>query len=616
MFSTLANDRSRRHGSPKALVLAGIFLLVLTTGCGDGDKTADESAADRSVVIATVGDTEITSDYYEGRLAKLKPEELPRENDVALDMATEAGKRAFLDILINKELMVLKAKALGYDQEAAFLDAREKLIAYEADDAMWKKFVQEAGNFISDEELAEFYENMGTEYRCEYLITNYEEEALAARQAALDGADWEEVTAEYHRGKAPANGVFKVSIPYGHYSPYFEAAVFATEKGGITMPIKSDFGYWVLRVVEIIKTRKPDLAGAKAKILDGMRNRKVGSSREMEQQRLLEAYEMNINEDALWDVYEALPLEGLMDPETNQPYSRDKLKPLNVKSSDLDQILFSYRDDAGVVIEMTVAEYAEKFNNMSVFQRPRKNEMLGSLRVKLLSDVAKAVAAMEARKKGFYTDPQVLEKVDLKMEEMLVNRLFQEVVSYDDKVDVEEMKALWKEVQDDYKMPESRSGHQVVCRDLASAEKARAALAEGNDWRSVIARFDVDAQNKKQGGMTGQLNVDSESPTGAVLFHLDVNEISEPFPYNGKLFAVAKLEAITAAKEYEFDEVTEALGGRIKRKRQDAAFKALLAEWSDEFGVQIYSETLPGLKSYEELVATTPVDPATIVPRS
>ncbi len=614
MFSSLANDRSSRFGSTWILLLAALSLLAVLAGCGGGDK-ADEAVQEESVVVANVGDAEITADYYEDRLAKLQAEELPREDGVALDMSTEAGKRAFLDVLINKELMVQKAMQLGYDQDVQVQGARLTMTEYEAGMAMWNDFVKDVGSFVSEEELAAFYENMGTEYQCEYLICNFEEDALEAREAALGGMDWEDLSAKYHDGKPAPNGVYRVAIPFGHYSPYFEDAVFATEKGGVTMPIKSNYGYWVLRVVDIVHNPKPDLEDARAQILDVSRNRKIGSKREEERDRIYEKYELKINEDALWTVYQGLPPEGLMDPATNQPYERDKLKPLDIPASEMGEVLFSYRDDEGGLVETTVATYKEKFDQMNTFQRPKKDEMLGNLRLKIMDQVGKSLMNIEARKRGFFEDPDVVQKVDLKIEEMIVNRLFSEVVTFDDNVSMEQLQAFWDDHSDEYKVPEMRSGHLVVCKDREAADRAHDALSGGTAWRQVLAKYDTDPTNKKQGGMTGSLRADSKSPAAGPLFALeDVGALTEPFPFRGK-WAVAQLDAVTPPKAYELAEVTEAIGGRIKKGRQEESFRALLEKWTQEFGVEIHSENLAGLKSWEELTSAAPT-PEHVVPRN
>ena len=92
-----------------------------------------------------------------------------------------------------------------------------------------------------------------------------------------------------------------------------------------------------------------------------------------------------------------------------------------------------------------------------------------------------------------------------------------------------------------------------------------------------------------------------------------IGQISVPFAYNGGRWAVAQLNVINPPKNYEMAEVAEALGGRIKKAREDAVFAELLEEWTADFGVQVHEENLAGQKSWKEL--TTVEVPENLVPR-
>jgi len=65
---------------------------------------------------------------------------------------------------------------------------------------------------------------------------------------------------------------------------------------------------------------------------------------------------------------------------------------------------------------------------------------------------------------------------------------------------------------------------------------------------------------------------------------------------------------------YEMHEVTEALGGRIRNNRREAAFVSTLDEWREEIGVEIFEENLAELKSWNEL--TEVIVPDNLVPRN
>jgi hypothetical protein len=93
--------------------LVPVLAILAIAGCGDRN-------AEDGVILATVGDRVVTADYYQQRLARLQDNQLPRDEDgQPHDMATLAGKRAFLEVIIDKELMVAKALQLGYHEDTS-----------------------------------------------------------------------------------------------------------------------------------------------------------------------------------------------------------------------------------------------------------------------------------------------------------------------------------------------------------------------------------------------------------------------------------------------------------------------------------------------------------------
>ncbi len=319
MFSSLATNRTSLRNRPTistTLILVGAILVsLLATGCG-GDKADNDFSKyeDHSAVLAKVGDGEITAKYYEDRLSNLTVDELPRKDGVVMDMGTLEGKRAFMDVLVNKELMNQKAIKLGYNLDPTVISARLNMIQYQAGLALWNDVVLEVTSTISEEELQDFYSKMGTVYNCNYVICNLEADALKARQYALSGADWEDVVNKYHDGTRSVSNKYELLVPFGQYSLDFEEKIFATDLGGVSLPILSSYGYWVVRVIEIRHDEKPDLEVAKAHILDIARNRKIGETRQKFKKEIRAKYEFKINQDALWAVYQGMPEGGLMDP--------------------------------------------------------------------------------------------------------------------------------------------------------------------------------------------------------------------------------------------------------------------------------------------------------------
>ncbi len=594
------------------LVLACVGIGLLSwSGCGKG-------GSDKDVVLADVGDSHIMASEYKRRLAKQEEADLPKGDDgKPLDMSTLEGKKAFLHTLINKELMRLKAIQLGYMNDPKVAAAKQSLTDYNAGMVLWDDVVGTPSKTISEQELQDFYDKMGVTRHCHYLITNFKDDAEAARRMALDGADWDDVAAKYHDGDAPQGGEFVIDVPFGRYGTDFETPVFAVEVGGVTEPILTVYGYWILRVDSETTPKpgkKPDLEEAKAQILDTTYNRKIARIRNDFRKEIDKKYKLTINEDTLWKCYQGLPEgEVILDPETKKPVPKESLKPLDIKPADMDLPFYSYQvgDD---VTAYTLGDYKVIFDRMSVFQRPKKSEMLGSLRNKIKQELEKALLNIEAKQRGLPDDPRVTTLVNEKMEEILVTKIYKDLVSYDERVTPDQLDAFWAEHEQDYVIPEKRSGHLVVCLNEDEANKARDAMAAGEPWKDILLKYGTDRNNKSKGG---RLESIPSTVTGTVrdaLFALEKGGISEPVAVGNGRFAVVSCDSIVPSRPGILKDLSQEVGQRIKKIREEEAFQKLLDQWTEEFGVTIYEENLADLPSWEEL--TNPPLPGKAVPRN
>lgn len=582
------------------IAVAMILTLPVWSGCSKKADTPED------VVLADVGDGHVMSSEYIRRLSHQEMVDLPKDDDGRfLDMTTLEGKQAFLDAIINKELMRQEAEKIGYMKDPTIAEAQKTLTEIYAGQVLLDDIVVQASREISNEEFEAFYAKMGVVRKCHYLITNFIEDAEAAREMALGGADWDDVAAAYHAGDEPPTGEFVIDVPYGQYGRDFETPVFATAVGGVAEPILTVYGYWVLRIDQEVQPRpekKLDPEKARAKILDTVYARKRAKLQTEFRDELRAKYKLEINEEALWKCYTGLPQdEVIINPETGKPTAQEDLEPLDIKPEDLDLPFYSYIV-GDKVNAYSLGDYKAIFDRMTVFQRPKKGEMLGGLRNKIYTEMDKALFNVEARSRGMYEDPRVTSMTNERLEEVLVNKIYQDLVKYDERVTPEQLDAYWAKHKDDFAKPELRSGHLVVCLNGAQAAKARAELEAGAQWKKILVQYGTDRNNKAQAGRMTDIGSNANGPIRDVLFSLAKDELSQPFPLDNGRFGIMSCEQIKPGSPGNLKEDTETVGMVIRRKRENDAFNKLLDQWRADFGVTVYEENLADLPGWDELV--------------
>jgi hypothetical protein len=378
--------------------------------------------------------------------------------------------------------------------------------------------------------------------------------------------------------------------------------VFAVEVGGVTDPIPTEHGYWLLRVDEITKDKKPDLESIKGKVILSISKRKESLRVEDLKDEMRVAHNFKLDEDALKLAYQGLPEgEQIIDPETQQPVPKDQLKPLDIPSNSYDTVLLTYDLTEGP-FALTLADLKSKFDKMNVFERPKRHEMLGSLRTRLTNDAEKAIMVDEARRRGYFEDPRVMHEVDIAMEELLVDKVHQEIVDFEEYVSPEALEEFWAEHKTEYFKPERRSGYMVRCADLETANTARKAVTEEEKtWKQVNNLYGNDPELEKVFGRVDRVRVDDTGTVRDLLFAMSIDEVSEPVQ-TPEGWIVVQLTKVFEPEQPELKELTEVIGQRIKNSRKDEALRAMLNDWADEFGVVVYEDRLAAMPSYDQLM--------------
>jgi hypothetical protein len=246
-----------------------------------------------------------------------------------------------------------------------------------------------------------------------------------------------------------------------------------------------------------------------------------------------------------------------------------------------------------------------RFDEMNVFQRPKKSEMIGGLRKKIYDVVERPLVVEEAKERGYFEDPTIIEAVESRREQMMLTKMHAEVVKYDEYVGPEDLDAFWVERKQDYFVSEGREGRIVYCEDESLANQARTAAQGDTPWGEILTQFGTDQRNIDQEGKVGPIHARQSGSVKEALFSLaEVSGVSEPFA-EGEKWAVVRLEKIVPPYQKELAEVREQVGQRIKLRRKDEALRKLLAEWRSEFEVIIYEENLEKVRPWEELTSET-----------
>ena len=246
-------------------------VLVFVTGCGNGDSKE---------VVASVNGEDIS------------------KNELYEQLLKQNGKQA-LDSLISQKVIELEAKKQNivipeediqkemeiyyetYGGKAAFTQALENS-GYSLDDIKQdlvlniriKKLLEPRVSITEKEIKAYFEENKAQfaqqkQVKASHILLETEEKANEIKNKLANGEDFAQLAKQYSIDtQTKENGGELGFFGSGKMVKEFEEAAFALNIGEISAPVKTEFGYHIIKVEEIKDAQEANYEKSKSQITD------------------------------------------------------------------------------------------------------------------------------------------------------------------------------------------------------------------------------------------------------------------------------------------------------------------------------------------------------------
>lgn len=206
----------------------------------------------RDRLVAKVGSLGITESEFRRKLSEVAQN---YQNYVI----TPNGRRQFLDILIREKLVLAAARASDVPKSAQYRAQLDHLKSEEAERVregseylltrLWLEDLRQKGTLkASEDEARDYYRKHPTEVYVRHILMASPDEAAETFRKAKTGSNFTSLakTKSLDAETAAEGGKMSPAI-YGEIIPELEDVVFRMRTGEISGPIKSKFGYHILR---------------------------------------------------------------------------------------------------------------------------------------------------------------------------------------------------------------------------------------------------------------------------------------------------------------------------------------------------------------------------------
>ena len=187
--------------------------------------------------------------------------------------------------VIAREIFVQEAQARGMDTTEDYKNQlemnRQTILIRELFADFQKK------NPVTDEEIKAEYDkfaaaNAGKEYRARHILVEKEDQAKALIAQIKKGAKFEDLAKK--SSKDPGSGANGGDLDWANASSYvkeFSEALVALTKGKVSeTPVKTQFGYHVIRLDDVRDAQLPKFDDVKPQIAQQMQQQKIGKYQE------------------------------------------------------------------------------------------------------------------------------------------------------------------------------------------------------------------------------------------------------------------------------------------------------------------------------------------------
>lgn len=217
--------------------------------------------------LAFVNGKAVTQSDLDFMFSNLNPQ-------IASQFVGPDGEQRLLSELINQKLLLEHALDSNIQNEDQFKDELEKLRGNLLSQFAVKRVIDSV--LISEEDAEKFYKEhpeyfiSPEQIRASHILVSDEEKATKLYEEIKNGGDFALIAADHSTCPSAAAGGDLNYFSKGQMVPEFEEAVFALELNQVSKPVKTQFGYHIIKLTDKKPSFTSSFEDAKSTIIQNL----------------------------------------------------------------------------------------------------------------------------------------------------------------------------------------------------------------------------------------------------------------------------------------------------------------------------------------------------------
>jgi len=300
---------------------------------------------------------------------------------------------------------------------------------------------------------------------------------------------------------------------------------------------------------------------------------------------VLKKHNFKLNEDVLKILFDALPEDKPLIPTP----PKDEWPDLNIKPGDMNKVLMSWDADS-----WDLRRYYDFYKATAWLGRPRRDKRLGGLRSSLIQIASRAIMPIEAKERGYEDRTEVKDLVRFREQQMIVNKIHDDLISPDVKPTDEQCQKYWEEHKQEYQIPARHEGVVVVNHDEAKIRAARKEATKKGDWSDLVEKYGEESLMPRDlGAHCGPASETNSSPRTPLIWQQkEIGEICDPMQLSDGTWGIGRLDKIIPAKDVSLQDAFTNVRAKVESEVSEKVFQEKVGAWRKEYGVKTFPENL------------------------
>ncbi|MCF8259847.1 MAG: peptidylprolyl isomerase [Melioribacteraceae bacterium] len=490
-------------------------------------------------------------------------------------------RESFLDKMIRDKLFVTYAKDLGIDKTDYAQLELERIRLQELINLYTSRVISKEVE-ITETDLKETFYRLNTKIKASHLFSKTYSGILELENQLAAGANFDSLAfSSFTDPKLKANFGSLGYFGFDEMDSKFENKAYSMEIGEISEPVKTAYGYSIIRVDDIKSNpvlTENEFHNKYEMLFRYTKKRKFETFMQNYVQSSRESLQIEFSEKAVNELFESI-----------QSWDEISLEDSDVKN----QI-----NRNKIVAKSMIGDWTmEKIHQYSLFssERVRKNiSDVEQLKEFVAGLVVRESLELKALSLSLDKSEEFIASTNKNFELFLVDEV-QQKLKKEFVPDESEMEDFFHQTIESYIIPAKTRFAGILLDDPKQVDLVLKLISANENFEELAKKYSIQKKTAKNGGDLGYFTESEINQIEDGLFKLNAGEISHPIAYQGMFLILKCTEKQTSVKP-QFEDVKNEVAKAFLQMKLNDIERAFAYELDQSYQVGINKEKITNLK--------------------